>query len=542
MRASHTMYSFWRLGICLIMIRLLLGCTATQPDLQAEQSSPAVEIARVSAAIVDDAPRSIVIEVAVDEAVPEQNDLWARLRNGFALDHEVNRRRVQQEIDWFLKHPDYIDRVVARADHHLFYIVEQLEAQGMPLELTLLPVVESAFDPFAYSHGRASGLWQFIPSTARLHGIRIDWWYDGRRDIPDSTEAAIKYLSKLHTLLNDDWLLALAAYNSGQGNLGQSIRRNKRAGKPQDFWSLDVFRETRSYVPRLLAISAIIADPEHYGITLRPVANEPYWAEVNIGSQLDLVKAAELADMTTEQLYQLNPGFNQWSTHPQGPHRLLLPIDAIAGFTEKLDALPVVQRLAWKRHIIRRGENLGGLARKYHTTVAAIIETNALKGHVIKTGDTLTIPMAGQTNSMTAQARLSRHQSRLEKKLGTKPVRYTVQAGDSYWKIAAKFGVGMRQLAKWNGKGTTQTLRIGEELLIFTVIPTPSVAISPPGRDDIIRKVNYRVRPGESLSLIADRFNLSVDSIKRWNQDLRQQKYIQPGDRITLYVDVTATE
>jgi membrane-bound lytic murein transglycosylase D len=489
------------------------------------------------------------INLQSDDKMPvHEPDLWQRVREGFSLNHELDRRRVQQEISWYQKHPEYIDRVAARASKHLYHIVEELEKNNIPLEIALLPIVESAYDPFAYSHGRASGLWQFIPSTARLYGLKIDWWYDGRRDVKDSTQAAIDYLKKLHTLFNDDWYLALAAYNSGQGNIGHSIRKNQRAGKPVDFWSLDVPRETRSYVPRLLAISEVIANPEKYNIKLKEIPNVTYWVEVDISSQLDLAKAAELANLSNKELYQLNPGFNQWSTHPDGPHRLLLPLDTAPVFTSGLAALPKTQRLAWTRHKIKNGESLGTIASRYHTTVGTIKTANDLSSNMIRAGDYLSIPMASKSvkYEMTSTARLKNNQNYLEKKYGTEPVHYTVKAGDSFWKISRKFGVGTRQVAKWNGMGTTQLLRPGMELLIFNTsvdkLAQNELPVQKLMRQDVVRKVNYRVRKGESLSLIANKFNLSVNNIEQWNEELDSSKYIQPGDKITLYVDVTGTE
>jgi len=485
-----------------------------------------------------------------DTTPPVSVGLWQRVRNGFQLDHETDRRRVKWEIEYFSKHPEYLDRVVNRAHRHLFYIVEALEAHDMPLEIALLPVIESAFDPFAYSHGRASGLWQFIPSTARTYGLRIDWWYDGRRDVPDSTQAAINYLQKLLKLMGKDWLLALAAYNAGEGNLGTAIRRNKREGKATDYWSLKVPRETQSYIPRLLAISEIIAHPETYGIELKDIENRAYWTKVNIDSQLDLARAAELAGISSKELYHLNPGFNQWSTHPDGPHHLLVPVERVEAFSLALAELPATQRLAWKRHKIRAGETLGTIATGYRTTVSAIRATNNIKGSIIRAGDSLTIPMASKAASypMTSQARLETDQKYYESKYGKKPIQYRVKSGDSFWDISRRFNVGMRELAKWNGMGTTSVLYPGMELAIFntSISSAPSLSFVPGAslepRQDVIRKVNYRVRRGESLSLIADKFNLSVNKIKGWNESLNGRKYIQPGDKITLFVDVTVTE
>ena len=306
---------------------------------------------------IDDLVYVSIPATRVSESIAPKKpiDLWQRLRNGFQLEHQTHRNRVQREIDWFRKHPDYMQRVVARAEKYLYHIVNQLELNNLPLEFALLPVVESAYDPFAYSHGRASGLWQFIPATARLQGLKIDWWYDGRRDVVDSTEAAMRYLDHLHQRMGEDWLLALAAYNWGEGNVRASIRKNKRRQRQTDFWSLDLPKETTSYVPRLLALCAIVANPKAFEMNLEEIDDKPYWEVIDIGSQLDLGKAAELAEITNQELYQLNPGYNQWSTHPDGPHRLLIPVKNANRFSRALVKLSQNERLTWKRNRIATG-------------------------------------------------------------------------------------------------------------------------------------------------------------------------------------------
>ncbi|MEO2177595.1 MAG: transglycosylase SLT domain-containing protein, partial [bacterium] len=321
-------------------------------------------------------------------------DLWARIRNGFKLERHLDNSRVKAELNWFQRHPDYIDRVATRATRYLFEIVNEIERRDLPMELALLPVVESAFDPFAYSHGRASGLWQFIPSTGKLYGLRIDYWYDGRRDVVEATKAALKYLNASHNSLNDDWMLALAAYNSGEGNVRYSMRKNIKAGKPIDFFSLKLFRETRAYVPRLLAICEIIANPEKYGIELKTISNEAYFEVVDVGSQIDLARAADLADISVEELYLLNPAFNKWSTPPAGPHRLLIPVNKVENFSENLAQLPVEQRISWARHKIKNGESLSTIAQRYKTTIKTIRQANDIRGSRIIAGDSLLIPVA----------------------------------------------------------------------------------------------------------------------------------------------------
>ena len=477
-------------------------------------------------------------------------DLWQRIRDGFSLEHHLDEARVQSELRWYANHPEYLNRVATRASRYLFHIVDALEQRQMPMELALLPIVESAFDPFAYSHGRASGLWQFIPATGRTYGMQVDYWHDGRRDVRAATTGAINYLDRLHSRLDDDWFLALAAYNSGEGNVRYSMRKNSKAGKPLDFFSLGLLKETRAYVPRLLAISAIIADPAKYNIELLPIANEPYWEMVNTGSQLDLSVAAEIAEISIDELYLLNPAFNKWSTHPDGPHELLLPRQQADTFRVNLAALPLNQRLSWQRHKVKSGESLGVIAQKYNTSVATLQLANKIKGNLIRAGQSLMIPVArgsSETYELSANERLKSRQNYTEKKTGVAPTRYIVRQGDSFWEIAQTFKVSMRALAKWNGMATTETLIPGKELVIFSTLTQPAATTLAtlaklPESPEVIRKVNYRVRSGESLERIASKFNLPVASVKQWNEKLGRNKYIQPGDRVTLYVDVTQTE
>ncbi|MFQ5983000.1 MAG: transglycosylase SLT domain-containing protein, partial [Woeseiaceae bacterium] len=270
---------------------------------------------------------------------PPPNDLLKRLRDGFSFESVINRR-VQAELNWLMRHPDYVDRVFKRAQRFLPYIADEIEKRGLPLELALLPIVESGYDPFAYSHGRAAGLWQIIPGTARRHGIRQNWWYDGRRDVVDSTNGALKYLTRLHDMFDGDWLLAVASYNSGEGNVLKAVKRNRKKGRPTDFWNLKLSRETSSYVPRLLAVVELVRNPAEYGIALPSLIDESQFVVAETGGQLDLALASELAGIELDTLYAFNAGFNRWSTDPAGPHRLLLPVDVADSFDEALATVP----------------------------------------------------------------------------------------------------------------------------------------------------------------------------------------------------------
>jgi membrane-bound lytic murein transglycosylase D len=530
----------------LLLFCLLIGCTNNDshssvptPDNVSDSKPSALDIEPPA---TQKKPAASHIKPSVQNTVVVQTDLWQRMRDGFRLAHQTDRKRVTDELKWYVNHPEYVERVTKRAAPHLHYIIEELEKRGLPLEFALLPIVESAYDPFAYSHSRAAGLWQFIPGTAKMQGLKIDWWYDGRRDVRASTKAAIDYLEYLHDRLSEDWLLALAAYNAGPGNVLSSIRASKLSADEVNFWSLNVFRETYAYVPRLLAISELINHPNRYHMTLPDLANEPYWEVVETKGQLDLNKAAELAEVTPKEIYLLNAGFNQWATHPDGPHELIIPVGKADLFRKQVSLLPPTERVAWERHKVRYGESLGSIANRYRTTVKTIRNANDIRGNLIHTGDSLMIPAASQgaNYSMSQSSRLTSKQQSLATHYGNEPISYIVKPGDSFWKIADKFDVGMRELAKWNGMGTTGFLHPRTELKIFKKSDATPLKARPVGQNaDRVRKLKYRVRKGESLSLIANKFNISVQSIKSWNNAVNVKNYIHPGDQLTLYVDVT---
>lgn len=475
---------------------------------------------------------------------PNRNDIWQRIRDGFEL-ADVDHPRIQRQVQWYSKHPEYMKRVVERARPYMHFIVEEVEAKGIPTELALLPIVESAFQPFAYSHGRASGIWQFISSTGRHYGLKQNWWYDGRRDVYASTKAAVRLLDNLNKNFKGNWLYALAAYNAGGGNVRKAIRRNKRRGKPVDFFSLRLPPETKAYAPKLLALKKIINDPQKYGITLDSIANEPYLAKVDTKSQIDLARVAEMADMELDEIYKLNPGFNRWATAPNGPHYVLLPIEKAEGFEEKLAALPREQRVHWVRHKIRKGETLSTIATKYHTSISSIKKVNRIRGNMLREGRSLTIPVASkQLRSYKLSANQRKNKLQNIPRKGVK-VTHIVQSGDTFWDLAQRHKVGVRQLAKWNGMAPRDPLRLGQKIIIWSRTgktishSDPDNLVIPPKRN-ITQRIGYRVRSGDSLARIAQKFRVSISQLRRWNR-LPKGKYLQPGQRLTLFVNVFGT-
>ncbi|MGF2734903.1 LysM peptidoglycan-binding domain-containing protein [Marinobacter sp. DUT-1] len=472
-----------------------------------------------------------------DEAEKER-DLWNRLRQGFALDHEVDNERVRDQLNWYASHPKYIDRVVDRGSRYLHYILNETEKRGLPAEFALLPVVESAFDPFAYSHGRAAGIWQFIPSTGKYFGLTQSWWHDDRRDIIAATDAALRYLERLTERFDGDYTLALAAYNSGGGTVSSAMRRNRKSNRPTDFWSLNLPRETRHYVPKLIALAKIFDKPEDYGVTLPPLEDTPYFEVVETGSQLDLAQAAELAGVDIDEIYLLNPSYNRWATNPDGPHRLLVPVDKAEKFRTALANFPVDQRVSWQNYSVRSGDSLITIARKFNTTPSVIQKVNKLNSDLIRIGQNLLIPSASRGSDAYALSASQRLERKQERKRDGNRVQYTVRRGDTFWDIAREHRVSVREVAAWNGMAPGDPLIPGKQLVIWSKTSQATVLASNSARGKaMVRKVGYRVRKGDSLYAIANRFSVNVNDIASWN-DLNKSRYLQPGQSLVLYVDI----
>jgi membrane-bound lytic murein transglycosylase D len=554
---SHTLLS-------LVLIATLSACNATtQSDEQASQLKQEHQIAKQILASCGQSKEQVedyfdcgsaesgtipithpveTVDVAVE--IPEEiteaaaeikiKDIWQRVRSQLKFKFEDNKRIASQR-NWYLKHPNYMRRVALRAKAFMHLIIEKMEQQNMPLELVLLPIVESAFDPFAYSHGRAAGMWQFIPSTGKRFGMKQTWWYDGRRDVMASTQGAIDYLNYLVNMFDGNWLHALAAYNSGEGRVRKSIRKNKKMGKNTDFWNLDLPRETRAYVPKLLALADILNNSDQYNFEWPEINNIPVTEKVTIGSQIDLALAAEMAGLTVKQLHALNPGYNRWATDPNGPHALLLPIDKVEKFSTELAKTDSSQRLNWVRHKVKSGDSLLRLANKYHTNIDIISKVNELKSNVIIAGHYLIVPVALKSldsYSLSQEQRLAKTQS---KKSGTYKLNHMVKSGDTFWDISREYKVNLRQLAKWNGMAPTDMLRPGKTLVVWLDNVSKGQR-----KDAVMRTLTYTVRNGDSLARIAGKFNVKVSDLQKWNQ-AKLKKYLQPGQKLKIFVDVTRT-
>jgi membrane-bound lytic murein transglycosylase D len=397
-------------------------------------------------------------------------DLWGRIRAGYAMP-VLNDPLVARHEHWFVNNPEYLDSMMGRARLYLYYIVDEVEKRGMPMEIALLPAIESAYKPQAYSRARASGLWQFIPSTGRIYGLEMNWWYDGRNDVMASTGAALDYLEKLHTQFGD-WQLALAAYNCGEGKIERLVEQNKRRGLPTDYSSLKRLpRETRNYVPKLMAMANIIADPAKFNLQIAAIPNVPYFTRIVTDNQIDLGVVARLTDMPVDELFMINPGYQRWVTDPKGPHALLVPADKKDALIEGLTKLTDDERVQWARHQVRRGDTISRVAGRYKVTAASIRTANSMSNNRLIAGQDLLIPVS--VNKVNARPPLTiiktananvRHEGARERV----KILHRVRSGESLWSIARKYKVYIHQLREWNLLETGDVLRLGQRLFIWT--------------------------------------------------------------------------
>jgi len=379
-----------------------VALAAETASVSAMMTAETVQLPSIQPSLHDNPAKLILIEEK-DALAPETTDLWSRIRTGYALDVQDNHY-IQQTVKRYIKSPRHIGQLTSRAEPYLFHIVREVERRGMPLEIALLPAVESAYQPKAKSPRAAAGLWQFMPDTGRQFGLKQNAWYDGRQDIIASTRAALDYLQQLHRQFDGDWLNALAAYNYGEGNVLKAMRKNRKLGKETDYWSLDLPTETRYFVPKLLAIAKIVDKPHAYGVRLNPIPNQPYFTPVEFNYQVDLLQAAKLAGLSRHDFERLNPAYRQWKTAPQGPHRINVPVQKVAQFKKQLHNIIAVERQVrgfkptvrypqYSQYRVKRGDTLGHIAKRYNTTVKVLRRLNHKQlGKYLKVGQILRVP------------------------------------------------------------------------------------------------------------------------------------------------------
>jgi membrane-bound lytic murein transglycosylase D len=543
----------------------IVNATAT-PAAPIEQSTlPAPPGMHPTAAAVvqSEATTPTTVEIVPAPAyIVADSDLWQRIRRGFAMG-QMSSPLVQNHEQWYSARPDYIRRFVDRGSRYMYHIVEEVERRGMPMEIVLLPIIESAFNPQANSSAQAAGMWQFIPSTGTQYGLKQDWHTDNRRDVLLSTDAALDYLQKLYKMFNS-WELALAAYNCGEGCVGRAVSANARKGLPTDYMSLSLPAETRAYVPKLMAVKNIVLSPASYGVELNSVENRPYFAKVSAPARMDVKLAARLAEMEVEDFNALNPAFTKPVAN-SGKGYFLVPTDKASVFKDNLDLYKSLNgpMVSWQVAHAKKGDSIDAIARRNGVTASYLRATSGpfgeKKGRFTRPA-TFMVPMGRESRAMTAtlDKKIAINQTRQRTATSVASMAVTAPApapSPATAPIAATDTVTETSTkSTTNMMGTESTMSnviVAENSLpvnapyildgklitpgastqvVTTAAPAPITSVAPEASTEpehterkkapaapSIQK-HYTVQDGDTLSAISRRFNVSLDNLLRWNK------------------------
>jgi len=438
---------------------------------------------------------------------PESNqphaNLWQQLTSEFSWNYPPDLA-TRNAIEHFKRHPRNLERAAERATPYLWFIADQLRQRKLPAELALLPMIESGYRGKAQSHRGAAGLWQFMPETGRKFGLRQTRWYDGRRDVVASTQAALDYLDQLIHRFNGDWLLAVAAYNCGPTKLRKMLNENSAT----NFWAIraDLPKETRHYVPRLLAAIEIVRDPIRNQINLPPIPNERVFTRLDLAGPIALDHLYNVAGWSEAAFAELNPAFNRNYTDPQGPYEILVPIHLERRVVNTLDKIPASQRVPTKVHLVESGDTLSEISVHYAVAISELKAINRLHGDLIKIGRELLIPIPRQN-----------HHSPIYPGSEFKETKHVVKRGDSLWTIGRRYGANSTAIAKLNHIAVSSTLHPGQVLHIHSQRST----------------THYSVMHGDSLWRIAREFGVTIEQLQAWNK-ISKHQVLQPGETLIV--------
>lgn len=467
----------------------------------------------------------------VSEPVTEQSEnLWIRIRAGLALE-PLDSPLIQAHVDWYSKRPDYVNRMLDRSRLYLFHIVEEVEKRGMPMEIALLPMIESAYNPQAYSRSHAAGIWQFIPSTGKNYGLQQNPWYDGRRDVTAATQAALDYLQKLFIDFGS-WELALAAYNCGEGCVSRAIQKNAARGRPTDYLSLSLPPETRHYVPKLMAIKKLVLDPQSFGIDLNDIPNEPYFTQVSLNTgAMDLRSCARLAGMSEQEFLSLNPAFPRKLIKSGEDVSVLVPVTNAELFQTNLEK---GEWDSWQPVTVRKGMTATQIAEQFGTSSERICEHNHLhlrNGRLVK-DQVVLVPINNTSENEVETASWQEAVADAKEAREASTKYYIVRNGGSVEYLARKLKVRATDLKRWNRLKSSK-LKRGQRLIIQPAgNDYTAVAVSASTNKKTNGNTHYTVRRGDTLYSIANRFNVSVSELKAWNK-LRSAN-VQAGRQLTI--------
>ena len=447
-------------------------------------------------------------------------NIWVNLRDGFCLDI-VYSSRVEKEIKWFVNNKDFLYRSISRAEPFLYHIIQRLQKNNLPLELALLPIIESGYQPYAYSPSSAAGIWQFIPATAKEYGLSRNWWYDGRRDIIESTDAAIHFLSDMHRHFHGDWFLAIASYNTGAGKVGRAIKKSNTFTGSANFWDLKLPRETEIYVPKLIALRDIILDPSSYGIKLPPIKNKPLTSFARIQYPIDFYTLSILTNVSQDKLYKLNPGFSTWLLLPEMQNKIILPKGKNKNFYKKYKEI-TKHIFTQKIHLITKGDSLYSISRLYNVSIKSLMKLNNLKSDLIIAGKKLRLPI-DTTKPDIEYITVNSKKYFISNKSFT--YKHTIKRYDNWYKIAKFYNVTLSKLLRWN-KATKKTkLKVGQQIKIImkTPILSPTKKI----------KLRYVVNSGDTASMLSNGFGIEKEHLVKTNS-LKNSRYLTAGKSLLI--------
>lgn len=449
------------------------------------------------------------------------SDVWARMRSGFCF-RSINSTRISSELKWMMNNKEFVYRSIDRSKPYLYHIMSHLETRNLPLELALLPMVESGFQPYAYSSSRAAGIWQFIPPTAREYGLKMNWLYDGRRDVLESTKAASYFLGDMHRHFKGNWLLAIASYNTGAGNVGKAIDRANNLFTRPSYWDLNLPRETELYVPRLLALSKIIYNPSKYGFSLPKIKNIAFTKYVKFYDVIDFYTLSVITGIEQKELMRLNPGFSTWLIDPAQQNILLLPNKAAKTFKSRYNKI-TKSIYKNKTHKVVKGDSLYKISRIYNVKITAIKKANNIKGDLIYINQKIKIPSEITTTS--------KEYITVNKKkyyVNTEYVTYNhiVRRYDNWYRIAKKYDISLSQILKWNDADKKTKLKVNDLV---------KIKLKGPILTEIKSKYNLRyvVNTGDRYEQIIRGFGIEKNKLIQDN-NLKNKKYLTAGDNLTI--------
>ncbi|MCP5228659.1 MAG: LysM peptidoglycan-binding domain-containing protein [Candidatus Accumulibacter sp.] len=550
--------------VCAVVFSLACA-TAWSDDADKQAPRPSLPAQTTTAVPAGTDGPLPVIEVTAPAPVPETIDLtyesaeiFQHLRRGFSMPN-INNELVLHHQQWYLNRPDYLRRMIERSSRYLHFIIVELEKRGMPMEIALLPMVESAYNPTAYSRSHASGLWQFVPATGKQYNLEQNWWVDERRDIVQSTAAALDYLQYIYEL-HGDWHLALASYNWGEGAVGRAIKKNEARGLPTDYQSLKMPEETRNYVPKLQALKNIFSNPDILAnLDMLGVPMRPYFATVTRAENIDVKVAAQLAEMPVQEFVALNPSHNRPVIRSETP--MVIPADKVETFNHNLEAHEESDKplSSWQAYTLRPGEKLENIAPRFGMTVAGLKAANGIQGRMrVASGATLLVAGdAGDTEPMGLKAEVPEQPLVFETPalkaaeprptVVTRTSTHKVRKGETLSAVAERYGMSLEELKRLN-KLRSNGVKYGTSLTVTTTRvastppPSPSrvkVEIAskstevPSKRKTASARRTHTVRPGETLFGIAQRYDMTVTELKKLN-NLRSD-HVTSGTKLLVH-------